>query len=260
MNFGRWQDALADEFDGSMPACDAVITDPPFGKRTHDSKTTRYDGSDPEGLTPDFEPWTRDDVFEFVRAWSPACRGWICTMTSHDLVPHYEDAYREVDRFCFAPIPIVLPGMSVRQQADGPSSWSFWLVVARPRSRAWAGWGTLRGAYVGKRSANAKSGRGKPEWLLREIIKDYSRPGNLIVDPMMGWGSTRIAARSLGRVAIGCDGHQPSYDRALVEIAKPWLKFPEERQPMPSEALATAMAEFEKDFPGTFGRKLGVAE
>lgn len=48
-------------------------------------------------------------------------------------------------------------------------------------------------------------GRGKPDWLMRALVRDYSRPGDLICDPLAGFGSTLIAARDEGRRSIGAE-------------------------------------------------------
>lgn len=141
---GDWQYALVDVDEVST-----IISDPPYSKRTHAAKTTRNDDSDPEGLTPTYEPWTEENVHEFVRNWSPRCRGWIVALTDHGLIPHWEAAYAEAKRFSFAPVPVVIRGMSVRIRGDGPSSWCLYAMVARPRELA--KWGTLPGAYVGTR-------------------------------------------------------------------------------------------------------------
>ena len=54
------------------------------------------------------------------------------------------------------------------------------------------GWGTLPGAYHGApfdegENTVTSSKRivpgGKPTWLMRAIVGDYSRPGDLVVDP-----------------------------------------------------------------------------
>ena len=44
-----------------------------------------------------------------------------------------------------------------------------------------------------------------PEELPRRLIKLYSYPGDLIVDPFVGSGTTVLAAARLGRWAYGCD-------------------------------------------------------
>jgi site-specific DNA-methyltransferase (adenine-specific) len=44
-----------------------------------------------------------------------------------------------------------------------------------------------------------------PEELPRRLIKLYTYPGDLVVDPFMGSGTTLVAAARLGRWAYGCD-------------------------------------------------------
>jgi DNA modification methylase len=46
---------------------------------------------------------------------------------------------------------------------------------------------------------------GKPVSLMTAIVKDYSRPGDLVADPCCGAGSTLQAAEDLGRRYIGID-------------------------------------------------------
>ena len=45
----------------------------------------------------------------------------------------------------------------------------------------------------------------KPIGLIHELIGNSSNPGELVLDPCMGSGTTLRAAKDLGRRAIGCD-------------------------------------------------------
>ena len=45
----------------------------------------------------------------------------------------------------------------------------------------------------------------KPLALLERLIKAYTRPGDLVVDPFLGSGTTAVAAARLGRRCIGMD-------------------------------------------------------
>ncbi len=47
-----------------------------------------------------------------------------------------------------------------------------------------------------------------PEKLLERIILCSSRPGELVLDPMAGAGSTLVVARRLGRKYLGCEKEQ----------------------------------------------------
>lgn len=44
-----------------------------------------------------------------------------------------------------------------------------------------------------------------PEALAKDLIKMYSLPGELIFDPMCGWGTTLVAAKKLGRRYLGTE-------------------------------------------------------
>lgn len=142
---GRWQDALAD-----IETVDAVICDPPYGERTHNSKPGRSDGSSAKGLAPTYDAWTPADVDEFVDSWAPRCRGWMVALTDSDLAPAWRAAYDRVGLKSFAPVPCVIKGMSVRLSGDGPSSWTVYAMVARTKEVV--AWDTLPGAYVGTKT------------------------------------------------------------------------------------------------------------
>lgn len=216
---GRWQDV------GGDIVADVVICDPPYGARTHENSRRlgngRADGFALDDLGPEYTAWTTDSVREFVTAWSPRCRGWMGTLTSHDLLPAWQDAHESAGRYCFAPVPCVMRGMSVRLCGDGPSSWTVYAVVARPATKEFSTWGTLDGAYVGPRGTESGGGRGKPDWLMQALVRDYSKPGDLVVDPFCGWGSTLAAARALGRRSIGIDVDAEAVAEARRRLGRP---------------------------------------
>jgi len=216
LKLGDWRSVLIDA--GTV---DAVICDPPYGERAHSSKAERNDGSDPDGLSPDYPWWTPEDVAFFVKHWSPRTRGWMVALTSHDLIPAWEAAYEAVGRYSFQPVPCVIQGMSVRLCGDGPSSWAVYAMVGRPRSGEFSRWGTLPGAYTGGSQAGSEGGRGKPSWLMRAIVGHYSRPGDLICDPLAGYGATLLAALDEGRRCIGAELDHGAYDEAYRRAAIP---------------------------------------
>lgn len=216
VRFGRWQDVLADV------ECDALICDPPYSAQTHECAETkkRNDGARAVGLAPNYEAFTDDDVRDLVAAWAPRCRGWMVCLTDSNLTSTFRAAYEAVGRYAFAPVPCVINGMSVRLSGDGPSSWTVYAMVSRPSCRDFATWGTLPGAYVGNRKTGAGTGRGKPDWLMRAIVRDYTRKGDLVVDPFTGWGSTLSAALGLGRRAIGAECDADAFAETQRRLAR----------------------------------------
>lgn len=223
---------------GVVPECDAVIVDAPYSERTHaanDGSAKRAPvGMDEPGKATSalaYASWTPADVFAFVGAWSPRCSGWFASITDHTLAREWEAAMVAAGRYVFAPLPIVQKGMNIRLAGDGPSNWTCWLVVARPRTGPVVKWGTLRGAYVGNpfdpgENTVTSSRRsfvvgGKPLWLMERLVEDYTRPGALVVDPCCGAGTTLVAAQRTGRRAIGGDAMREHAEIAAKRISKP---------------------------------------
>lgn len=221
LRHGRFEDVLA------SVEVDAEITDPPYGARVHSFVVDeRLDGASTAGLKPEYACWTPDHVHAYVRARSPLVRGWMVALTSHDLIPAWEAAHAEAGRLCFAPVACVLRGMSFRKQGDGPASWTVYAVVARPRSKRFMGGWACQGAYVGAASnlggeRESGGGRGKPDWLMQALVRDYSRPGDLVCDPLAGFGSTLAAAVALGRRAIGAEMDEDAYAEAQRRLRRP---------------------------------------
>lgn len=227
LRLGRWQDALAD-----IGEVDAVITDPPYGARTHSGQRhRRSDGAETMATVEKechpipYEGWTTAEVDELVREWSPRCRGWFLAFTSHDLVPVYMAALEGAGRYVFAPLAAVQHAMNIRLAGDGPSNWTTWVIASRPRTMR--AWGTLPGAYVGKpfdpgentaTAAKRVVPGGKPTWLMRALVRDYTRPGDLVCDPCAGGATTLLAAVTEGRRAIGAEMDPATHAKALRRL------------------------------------------
>ena len=58
----------------------------------------------------------------------------------------------------------------------------------------------------------------KPLAVMREIIEDFTNASDLILDPFMGSGTTLVAAKSLGRKAIGIEINQKYCDIAVKRL------------------------------------------
>ena len=104
---------------------------------------------------------------------------------------------------------------------DGPGSWVVYLNVSRPRGKRWSGWGSLVGAYVVTREQNRGRIGGKPIQLMNAIVRDYSRPGDLICDPCAGYATTAVAALANDRRFVGAEVDPAAFEIACKRLAKP---------------------------------------
>jgi len=216
LRLGRWQDVLAD-----VGMVDAVITDPPYSARTHSghddgaelaNKSSR--GHRPRRAL-SYEGWTEVEVEEFVSSWAPRCRGWFVALSDSDLCGTWRSSFEQHGLTGFQPVPVLISGMTVRQCGDGPSSWAVYANVARPK--ALSKWGTLPGGYYGKAERQVAIG-GKPLWAMLALLRDYTRPGDLVCDPCAGGGTTLLAASIEGRRSIGAEMDPETYRKARKRL------------------------------------------
>jgi len=223
LRLGDYRDALADVEP------DAVITDPPYGERTH----AGHDRGGPQILSATGQETRRPlrylgcgagELRRFTAAWGARARGWLAVLSSHDQIPDYEAGAEDCGRYAFAPLPVIQK--RPRLLGDGPASWAVYLLVSRPRTRSAMRWGCLPGAYF-SRCEHASSVVGaKPLDLMRAIVRDYSRPGDLICDPCAGGATTLIAAALEGRRAIGAELDPETYEKACARIERTALTPP----------------------------------
>lgn len=62
----------------------------------------------------------------------------------------------------------------------------------------------------------------KPVALLRYLTRTYTLPGEVVLDPFMGSGTTAVAARSYGRHYIGSDTSLKYVTEARARLAQPF--------------------------------------
>lgn len=221
LRLGRWQDVLAD-----VTTCDSILCDPPYSARTHEGMRVgdalTGSGNPYVRVGVAYETWTPRHVYEFCQAWTTRTRGWIVAMTSHDLCRSFERSMRT--RYVFPPLPFVELGKQPRLSGDGPASWTCWIMVARPRDATANQWGSLPGAYVPLPGNGSQADRvikgGKPLWLMRAIVRDYTRPGDLVVDPFCGGGTTALACAIEGRRCITSEQSVDTYEKARKRLAR----------------------------------------
>jgi site-specific DNA-methyltransferase (adenine-specific) len=216
LRLGAYQDVMQDV------TCDALICDPPYGAGTHAGhnagrlQVLSATGQDVMHQIA-YKHWNAEHVSTFVDFWSARTRGWMACMTSHDLIPAYEAAFASAGRYHFAPVPIIQK--RPRLVGDGPASWTVYLMTARPKSRVFATWGCLPGAYISQTAKTGIVAGAKPLDLMRDIVRDYSRACDAVADATAGGATTLIASAIEGRKAIGCEMDPKTHALAMNRIA-----------------------------------------
>jgi site-specific DNA-methyltransferase (adenine-specific) len=226
---GDYFEALAER------AWDTAILDLPYSRRTHDGHAGANEAAAADGMFPNVIEYDSIDpvgVAKAVDFLAPRTSGWLVSQTSHDLIPAWEERLEHHGRYVFAPIPYVHMGKSPRVVGDGPASWTVFMVVSRPRSKAWlVDWRerrralglprSLHGAYLRSpgdtvyRPEGGKALQGaKPLGVMRAIVRDYSFPGEAVCDPSAGHGTTPLAAVMEDRQALACEIDEATHAEA----------------------------------------------
>ena len=99
---------------------------------------------------------------------------------------------------------------------------------------AWAGkgyrsWnaGGKRGVYTHCVNGHGRHGAHpteKPVSLMREIIGDFTNPGQTILDPFMGSGTTNVACAKMGRRFVGIELDEGYFNIACRRIAEAYAQ------------------------------------
>lgn len=201
-----------------------VIGDPPYEASLHAAKvkvsSLRKDNG-PELAAIDFDSIDaiRD---EFVSIASDMCDGWfIVFCTVEGTWPWSQSINASPMKYKRACI-WVKPDSTPQLNGQGPAQGAECFVCA------WAGTGHARWNAGGKRGVyrhlvNNPERHGehpteKPRRLMAEILGDFTNPGETILDPFMGAGTTGVAAVQMGRTFIGIEKDERYFDIACRRI------------------------------------------
>lgn len=66
----------------------------------------------------------------------------------------------------------------------------------------------------------------KPQNILRKLIETFTDPGDVVIDPVAGSGSTLRACQELGRTCYGFEIVKDTYEQAKKTMLLPWNKKP----------------------------------
>lgn len=183
---------------------DHVITDPPYDIRTHGNARTSSGRGRAQRVTEipiDFAPL---DVERFVPLMLGAAQRWIVAFCALEMLGRYQLVAGEAwVRGGFWRRPDGAPQFT----GDRPGQPGEGLAImhrAGPRKR-WNGHGGPAFWENGIERVDRVHPTQKPEALLQTLIAAFTDPGEVVLDPFAGAGTTLVAAKRLGRKAIGVE-------------------------------------------------------
>ncbi len=226
---GRAEAALPGPEPGSI---DLVLTDPPYAvsKPGEDIVVTGH-----APYRRDFGEWDREFSPAFLLEQSARLLrpgGSFVAFCSDDLVANYHSTplkHRKLGVWAKTNPPCrVRPGY----QHGG----ELWVYQTKPGAApTWNG-GACQSNII--TTANARSTEGpllhpnqKPLALISGFIARHSNPGDLVLDPYMGSGTTAVACRNLGRRFVGVEQSEQFCAVAVERLAQRTLELEQRREP-----------------------------
>ena len=203
---------------------DHIICDPPYEQLMHDlhssTKLRRVDGGNERAaLTFDGIDKIRGPFVDWVKE---NCFGWLLAFCNVEGVWHWRSALVERGLKFKTTCIWVKPDATPKLNGQGPA------LAYECFTTTWAGVGHSRWNAGGKRGVyahctNNKDRTGehpteKPVALMSEIISDFTRYGETVIDPFMGSGTTGVACAKLGRRFIGIEIEPKYFDIACKRI------------------------------------------
>lgn len=187
---------------------DVVITDPPYEAEAHTQQRRVKRGGGVMEMEPlEFAPMDEASRSDVARLLGKTPR-WVLTFCQIEAAPTWRTAYEATGlvyrRTCIWVKPDGMPQYSGDRPGMG---YEGLLAMHAPGASRWNG-----GGRTGVWTVNKNDGAGaaphpttKPIRLMTSLVELFSEEGETICDPFMGSGTTLLAAKMLGRKAVGIE-------------------------------------------------------
>ena len=202
-----------------------VITDAPYEDEIHvaarDQRIKRTDGLDTEG---DFG-FAGINAYraEFAQLLVKHSTGWTIISSLAEGVRAWRDDLQAAGAKWDTTLAWVKPDARPRFNGAGAAR-GFECFITCWCGRGYRSWngGGKRGVYTYCVNTEKRHGHPteKPVSLMGEIVADFTKPGQIILDPFMGSGTTGVAAIRHGRGFVGIENSQQWFDVARRRLSE----------------------------------------
>jgi site-specific DNA-methyltransferase (adenine-specific) len=190
---------LADE------SIDCVITDPPYSERTHQKASKKVsNGVVSHGITT-FDAFTDERLYQAYDEMARITKGWVVSTVDYNHAFRFEQEPPNGMRQMRIGVWVKnnpTPQISGDRPAQG---WEAISYLYKTDKRGWWNAGGAHGNYVSNLATPTGHPTPKPISMVSSFVERFSNPNELILDPFAGGGTTLVAARNLGRKAIGVE-------------------------------------------------------
>jgi site-specific DNA-methyltransferase (adenine-specific) len=199
---------------------DHVITDPPYSEHVHTRSmrgAAAWKGVPSERADLGFGSLDGRTLLTASGEFARIARRWVLVFSDTESAHLWREALEsrglEYVRTCFWHKVCGTPQFTGDRPAVACEAIT---VCHQPGRKKWNG-GGKQGIYPfpvaverpGRQQDDARvHTTQKPLALMEALIRDFTNPGDLIADPFAGAGSTIVAAKRLGRLAVGWDYDQ----------------------------------------------------
>lgn len=220
---GDSTEVLADMDDKSV---DLVITDPPYTERTHSmAKTNKGKGHGVKAVG--FAAFSDADLTAALVSCGRVTRRWVVASLDYAHAFRFDETPPEGLRSLRVGVwvkPNPMPQISADRPGQG---WEAILFLHREDEKPrWSG-----GGRAGVWTHPVVQGTGhpttKPLPMVSDWVRLFSEPGELILDPFAGSGTTLVAAKAEGRRAIGVELEERYCEIAARRLAQDAFDFGE---------------------------------
>lgn len=189
---------------------DHVIGDPPYdakthvGQRSHGEKKSKID-------------FTELSNVDFTKDLLSITERWVVLFCSLEMLGDYKAASPE--SWVRSGIWIK-PNSAPQFTGDRPAQGAEGIAIMHNPSskKSWNGKGKRGIWYHNVNQANTHHPTEKPLGLMIQLIEDFTHPGETILDPFMGSGTTGVACMLTGRHFIGIEVDKEHYTMAEYRI------------------------------------------
>lgn len=201
----------------TIESADHVITDPPYEKEAHrkDRRVMRRDGLVAGALS--FVEMNEELRIASAAHFKRVSQGWILIFCQAEGVAPWRDAIEAAGAKYKAPMIWVKPDGMPQFNGQGPGM-GFESMVSAWAGKGHSSWngGGRHGVFTFPKG-EGNSGKNehetqKPIRLMAELVRLFTNPGETVLDPFCGSGTTGVAAIGLGRRFIGIEREERYFD------------------------------------------------